>query len=604
MVDMLARDILGEGSPRSSGKPGRRARRREQRACLHTGEDEQVSDIEHSSDEEWERLPPLEIGRRLMSLPARRRLEIILSRPDPEQVVSRMAEQDFFLTVKEIGREDSLPLLALGTMDQLGHLFDIEWWRKDTVVIGSALEWLDLLRRAGEGRLLAWLYQVDFELLTLLFKRWIQVVMIPEDVDLVEARGDLPPHTIDDQFFWECSYPQYESLAHHVLGLLFEAHQGFYLELMNHILWLPDAECEEAAYRFHRGRLEDLGVPDFYDSLAIYRSPRPQELGRGRFAAEPPVEGAAPSFALTVTGEGDLFRRCLAEIDDRRLLDTLGMELASLANKVLVADEMPPDDPRALPRAAEKAAAYVNLGLTERSQDSPTAAQALLREIYLEDLFRLGSGMVSRVQRRVVGLIEGGWISGWPHRIQCLDPEWHEWVERILQRTPQLRREGERFVVGGREDVFRTPRDVAEAERRIDVLVVMGRLLNSLLDQEGPPDWDLWSESLISRMENVTLGSMLWTAASRAILEGEWRLAPLPASQWAAAWPALHPADFEGVIGNWVVSVLREPDQIELTQTYLGPIHDEYARQRRSILEAGSAVPDPRLMGFFLFTDG
>ncbi|MCU0573410.1 MAG: DUF6178 family protein [Syntrophobacteraceae bacterium] len=566
--------------------------------------DEKAAGIRVSEEECLEDLTPSEVSRRLMAMPARRRLELLLGRTDAGMIVSGMADQDFFLTVKEVGPEDALPLLALGTMEQLSHLFDIEWWKKDAVRPAAALEWLELLGRAGEGRLLYWLHQVDFELLTLLFKKWIHVVMLPEDMDLVEAREHLPAHTIDDQFFWECRYPQYENLVHHLLGLLFETHPGFYLELMNHILWLPDVECEESAYRFHRGRLEDRGVPDFYDALAIYRSPRPQEPKRRSSGEIPPFEGDAPSFALAVTREGDLLRRCMETAGDSRLPDMLRFELACLANKVLVADELPPDQAESLLRAADKAVAYVNLGLMERSGDRDAVAASLLKKVYLEDLFRLGHEMVSKVSRRVRGLVTSGWLSRWPYGAHCLDPDWLEWVELILERTPRVRRVGEGNARENREDLFRTPRDLSAADQQILVLNAMGRLFDALWKQGTSPNWSLWADGVVSRMEDVTLATMIWTAAAQRLHGGEWRLQPLRASEWELIWRDLHPAAMERVIEDWARKVLREEDQMALADLYVGPIHREYAQQMGVFAQESGAAPDPRLMKFFLFMEG
>jgi hypothetical protein len=562
-----------------------------------------TANIRTSEDEWLEGLPPSELGPRLMELPARKRLGTILGRKDAESVVAGLADQDFYVTVKELGPRDALPLLAMGTMDQLNHVFDIEWWRKDAVLPARALDWLELLSRAREDKVLSWLYQVDFELLTLLFKRWIRVVPLPEDVDLLEAREELPVHTIDDQFFWECRYPQYEHLVQSLLRLLFEAHQGFYLELMNHILWLPDTECEEAAYRFHRGRLEDRGVPDFYDSLAIYRTPRPEELKRRRTLVEVPTEGSVPSFALTLAPEGDLFRRCLAELRDFRLLDMLRFELASLSNKVLVADELPVDEPQSLQAAAGKAAAYVNLGLMLRSGDDLSEAVSLLKDVYLEDLFRLGHSKVLKLRSGLQSIVGEGWLARWPHGINCLDAEWLEWAEGILQKTPRVWRQAHGGLTGNKEDCFRTLEDLSEAEQRTRVLLEMGRLFDALWEHGAAPNWSLLPDAVISRMEDVTLSTMIWTAAAQFLHRGAWRLLPLGVMEWDALWSRLHPAGMHRAIHDWVSSVLIEEDQVVLADLYLGPVEEEYVLQMTPFLREKGSVPDPRLMRFFLFAD-
>ncbi len=562
-----------------------------------------AASIRTPENERLEELPAAKLGQRLMEIPARKRMEIILGRADAESVVAGLADQDFFVTLKELGPHDALPLLAMGTLEQLSHVFDIEWWRKDTVLPASALEWLELLGRAGEGKVLSWLFQVDFELLTLLFKRWIRLVVLPEDVDLLEARESLPVRSIDDQFFWDCRYPQYEDLVQHLLGLIFETHHGFYLELMNHILWLPDSECEEAAYRFHRGRLEDRGVPDFYDSLTIYRAPRPQELRRRRASEEPPFEGSVPAFALALAPEGDLLRRCLAEIRDNRLADMLGFELASLANKVLVADELPPDQPRALQRAADKAGAYVNLGLMQRGGGSLSEAMSVLKDVYLEDLFRLGHATVAKLRGGLQSLVAEGWLARWPHGIQCLDSEWLEWAELILQRTPQLRRKGAGKETGGPEGFFRTLQDIAEAEHGIEVLLAMGKLFDALWEPGATPNWRLLPDGVVSRMEDVTLGAMIWTAASRFLRGGEWRLMPIPVSEWEALWARLEPDAMLGAIHGWVSRVLKDEAEMELAGVYLKPIEDLYAHQMAPFLSRPGAAPDPRLVRFLIFAE-
>ena len=102
-------------------------------------------------------------------------------------MVAALDANDFFHTVQEIGADDCLALLALAKVDQLNHLFDIEWWRKDSLEPAKALTWVERLMRAGGSGLSAWLFNVDFELLVSLFKEWISVDTVPDDIEY--ARG-------------------------------------------------------------------------------------------------------------------------------------------------------------------------------------------------------------------------------------------------------------------------------------------------------------------------------------------------------------------------------------------------------------------------------
>ena len=107
------------------------------------------ADIVELRERRLRNLKPAQLARELMRLPAKRRLELIVERPDAQSVVAALDANDFFHTVQEIGADDSLPLLALASFEQMNHLFDIEWWRKDTLEPAKALS---LDRAAPESR--------------------------------------------------------------------------------------------------------------------------------------------------------------------------------------------------------------------------------------------------------------------------------------------------------------------------------------------------------------------------------------------------------------------------------------------------------------------
>ena len=107
------------------------------------------ADIVELRERRLGKLRPAQLAREVMNLPAKRRLRLIVERPDAQSVVAALDVNDFFHTVQEIGADDSLPLLALASFEQMNHLFDVEWWRKDTVEPAKALTWIERLRRAG-----------------------------------------------------------------------------------------------------------------------------------------------------------------------------------------------------------------------------------------------------------------------------------------------------------------------------------------------------------------------------------------------------------------------------------------------------------------------
>lgn len=550
----------------------------------------------------WTKLPPRLLARHLMTLSAKERMETIISRPDAEAVAAALSDQDFYLTVKEIGAEDALPLLAVASLDQITSVFDLEMWRKDRLVPGPALQWLDRLFRADPRRLLAWLYAADFELLVSLFKKWVRVAQRPDETDPLEAMDFLPKNTLDDQYFWETLYPQFEDLIRQVLSYLFETHYGFYKELMDHLLWALEPEMEEEAYRFHRGRLEDRAIPDYYDALEIYR---PLDLRSIPFEKIPLSESShdedasSPGFALMPVAEGALLQRVLAHVDDSRVVDTLRWEMAALANKIVVADGLAPDVPDNLHEAAEKAAAMVNLGLDLLSAGNESLALRAVQQVYLEHLFRAAQAKVYGVQKRLKALLRDGWIARWPLGQTILDAPWAERVAALLHKTPKLYRiqgaERPRVV----ETFLQDRRDLHDAKTWVAVVESVGPLFDAVGATVEDLQGKLWLEGQVRVLEEVTLGVLLLTAAGTALLTERWTMKPIPLAQWPRLFGRATPQRMETLLQEIVQAKIQDSEQRRLAWIYVDGLLQRYSEETESF--DSHNPPDARLMSLFLF---
>jgi hypothetical protein len=545
-----------------------------------------------------------ELVARLMDLPAKQRLDAILSRTDSAALVAAFPEQDFYLSVMELGPDNSLQLLALAQVPQLMLVSDLQWWHKDQILPGKALEWLERLSRASEQNLLKWFYEADFVLLVSLFKKWLRVEVIPEDADLLEIRDEFPPHTLDDQYFWESSYPQYEDLLRRILGFLFETNYGFYKELMNHIVWVGDPEMEEEAFRFRRARLEDLAIPDFYDALEIYRAIRSEDiltqnkitLAQGRPSGESP-----PCFALALLSGGNLLDRSLSRLKDSPWRATLQLELAALANKVVVADEHVPEESESLRQAVDKVAAMVNLGLDLRAAGSEDSAVLTLEQVFLEHLFRLGHTRVASLRGSLQRLCRSGWLAEWPTGIACLDDPWKEAVELLMAKTPMVLRPGGEPQHAPRTDLIRNRQDLFLAGQTVATISALNRLSEGLRTDVESLASSLWQGGQARQSADVTLGRLLWTAAANQLWRGRWQIQLLTVGLWNDAYPHLAPKSVEETIGIWLKEQIPDDTQRSPVLVYLQPLLRAY---REEIAVVGpEGIPDPRYVTFFLFSD-
>ena len=546
-------------------------------------------------------LPAAELAGRMMALPAPQRLSILLDRADAEAVVKALPEPDFYYFVKELDLDSAAPLLAMSRPEQFTHLIDVDCWQADELKPARTLAWCEAMIAADEGKFLHWLYRVDFEFLIILFKKWIdQIEIIEDEDDYQEVSDDLPRLTVDNQYYFSTRYPTHEAMLKYILSYLFENHHGFYVALLQHTNTALEADINELAYRFHRGRLADHAIPDAEEAAAIYHPLPSQKVNRDKtilpFSDE---DGAAPTFALSVIRHRDLLGAALSRITDPASQATLRLELATLANKVLVADMMDPDDPETLRHAADKAAAMVNLGLDLFSGDDENTAAETLQQVYLENIFRFAQTEIATLTNRMNGIIDTDITALWPEGMNLLDEPWLENIDLLSAKTPIIMRPQSDGPV--EEDFIRSRADIERVKNIVGIMEALPTLLSEC-KQQCQDEWEqletkLYSKGQINSLDDVTLGSMLLTGVANEIWTGSFEVAPLPLSMWGEIAPLLAPDAVE----KTMLAGLSKIENCDVTKAtvYLRPILDRY----REEMSHRTELPDPRMMPFFLFTE-
>ncbi|MDH4320939.1 MAG: DUF6178 family protein [Desulfobulbaceae bacterium] len=548
-------------------------------------------------------LPPAEMAGRLMTLPAPRRLAALLEREDAEAVVAALPEPDFHLFVKELGADSAAPLLAMARPEQFTHLLDVDCWQGDELLAGKTLAWCEAMIAANEVKLLNWLYQVDFEFLVVFFKKWIDQVETIEDEDDYQEESDvLPRLTIDNQYYFSTRYPNHEPLLKYILGYLFENHHDFYLALLHQVRAGLDTETGELAYRFHRGRLADHAIPDLEEAVAIYHPLPAHRINRDKTILQPGEENATPpTFAMAVVRRRDLLGAALARINDPADQATLRQELAALANKVLIADRLDADDPANLQRAADKAAAMINLGLELFSGDDEAGGAETLRQVYLENLFRLGHHHLAALTGRMQGFIDNELPRCWPAGLNLVDEPWQERINLLTAKTPIIMRPQSNGPT--EEDFVRSRADLERVERLIGLLTPLPALLAQCREQ-CREEWEQLAARLsrkgqIHNLNDITLGSLLFTGAANELWTGSFEISALPLPLWGDIAPLLAPEAMAKAITARLRTMLAGNVLLPDAEAYLQPLLDRYRQE----MGHRTALPDPRMMPFLLFTE-
>ena len=300
--------------------------------------------------------------------------------------------------------------------------------------------------------------------------------------------------------------------------------------------------------------------------------------------------------------KGDLLGRVLRQIENPDLIEFLQFETASLANKVVVADQLPSDNAENLRNGVTKALAYVNLGLEIRSSGNLQAAAGIIGDTFLEHLFRLAQAEIAGIRGRLQAVVKQGWLAKSPTGIKCLDGAWLDAAEELLAKTPRLLRQmsdEEAFEANPRFDFFRTPEDLVRGNHTVDVIIAAGHLFGVEGADPKVLERELWDQGQIQGIEDITLGVMAFTAAAGLLAGGKWIVRPLEVTDWPRLFPSFQPANIEKAIVEWVHRTIPDPQKRVLVESYIKPLLQDYDFEMRPFSDRNP--PEPQLVKFFLF---
>jgi hypothetical protein len=463
-----------------------------------------------------------------LRLPPTERLGLLLHAPKPMRLVRTLPDGDFYLTVREVGPIEAIPLVALSSAGQLTHLLDLESWRRDEFDPRRCGAWVAMLLEAGEPTLRRFLRSADDELLALLFQKWIRVRQI-EVEDTPDKHGAGETESGDERgFVSPDGYHRFSPLIPEhgpAVRRLAETFLQDQPERYRDVIWtalseLPSA-LEESALHWCQSRLEEHGFPPWEEALSVYAPPEGT-----RSHPDPPSPAgadavAAPRTALRTLGSRHLLVPALDRLRGEPRERVLH-ELGSLANRVLVADSADTGDPDAHRLALERAATYVAIALAARGAEGAATAVEVLTEVPLIELFREGFARPAEVQRQARSLVEHGWPSTHTAALEMLDAPIRSYVSGLLRARPLY------FDATAEEPSFRdfrTMEEIEEARAAVNMAEVLGRILvdrlgldlRSVLRGEGP------FPAGAPRFSGLFLTALAWNA-----VHGELRCEPIP----------------------------------------------------------------------------
>jgi hypothetical protein len=328
--------------------------------------------------------------------PLNARRELLDLLPEPERVIPLIPEAELCFTVKAIGLADSAWVLEHATPDQVTAAIDLDAWQQQEPDLPVLSEWMGALAATERASFARSLEALDGELLVMFLRSRIEVFQKPNDDE-----GWMPPggaQTLEGAFFYVARRDEDDlATVNELLRTLFEEDYWSYFRLMQGVVWELDSDVQEWALRWRTGRLEDLGFPNWDESIQIYKHMKVSE--RGKLPDdERPLAGSAWSLPVwipdlpAVAGADYRIFQAFARLDEAERRAAF-YAFVSVANKLAVADALPLSDASSTTRAIAKAAHWISEGLAYVANENGLDDTEVLRRVGLERLFRVGANL-------------------------------------------------------------------------------------------------------------------------------------------------------------------------------------------------------------------
>jgi hypothetical protein len=335
----------------------------------------------------------------------KQRLEVILHSRNPQALVRSLPADELYLTIRDIGLGDAVPLVQLASPSQLKTFIDLDAWSGDTLDPRKILPWLRAARAGSthEPKAAArWerkLASLDPELLLLVLRDALRVHELEVEPD-PELASDRFMRTPEGKYVVEFTVDGVEYMAvRGVLDDLYAQDPFQATRLVSSLAWEAPSELEETALRWRAGRLADLGWPSLDEALSWFARPPPAP------AHQPGKPARRAGFFLATLASGSLLDRAVARLAPLER-ESVEAQIVAAANAVLVADAVDVGDLEQVRGAFEAARAYLELGLGKLAGGDEERAAETLAGTPVKRVFQHGFGRVLELSWRAERILE------------------------------------------------------------------------------------------------------------------------------------------------------------------------------------------------------
>jgi hypothetical protein len=366
-----------------------------------------------------------------LALPAEKAMDVILNARQPAALVHSIPETDLFFLVQDIGPEDSMPLLALASNAQWDFILDMGVWKGDRIENRSLTRWLNFRFLADPDRFLRWFQNEKTEFIEWYLFRNLQIRVLETD----EEPADIPDAfmTIDNMVYFrflpesgdmtasedqtdasDTNEERYTFITR-FLERLYSDDPILYQNVMLESQTILPAETEEETWRLRNIRMAEKGFLPFDEAIGVYQPLKPDAIPKRvisqKRTGEPHLP--VPVYAFRMLEADNVFVRSLKTLEQDRILPEIQMELASLINQLVVADQKTILTKADIEEVVKKAAGYLSIGLERLSAEPQDDARraSLIRSRLLSGIFRVGYGAALELKWQARQWLKKSWFS-------------------------------------------------------------------------------------------------------------------------------------------------------------------------------------------------
>jgi len=448
--------------------------------------------------------------------------DLLLRSQDPVLLANAMSAEEMYLVTRDMDFDMRSEILKYANLPQLFFMADLDCWKKDHIYAKGFLEWIRCLGEADLEKLGEWLIRMDYEMIITALKKFVQVLKPEWEYAADEILGDKPYFTLDGLYYIQTNEDNLETIKL-AIEVMYQYARAEYVNMMEGLLSEMDYEMEEEAFRRRQIRLSERGFPEVDSAVQIYRRLTQEDFKKLpkkklKSVKKENLSEVPPQYPILASQERLFLDDVLLNLSKEPVetLQSIQEELIWLTNKVLACEGINLASEEKVWHAIEQVRRFVNIGLEILSEEQVERAMMLVKENWLEHLFRCGFTQIMALRDRLEVLIRTYWPNKESQFLDFLGEPYENVCRGLLNRHPVFYDETEKSEIDQSRDF-----------KRCDEILQIAKLLEvftqffDLISKQNKNIFSVLGVEAEREEEPTTITKLVGTLLAQFVLTGK-----------------------------------------------------------------------------------